>query len=521
MKHFARSIAIAILSLVVLSASAFAATGAAKPSGKLTAAVGTFAFETFLPGEGSIAGEVYWDPIYDYMFYEDDHGSIVPGLITNWKLSDDHRAWTLTVRQGVKWHNGRELDAKDIAFNFDYWITSPKSTHNTTSVIGQNIESVKVTGKYSLEVTLKKPQALFLNWLSWAVSAPVVPREYGTMDPSQAREHPIGTGAWKFVSRRIGENVKFEAVGEHWLHVPAFKELELKLVPEPSTRLAMLKNGEADIIDLPLSFKREVSGLPFKIIRATDSFSTFIFFGGMYNDPKAPAYDPNLPTRKLEVREALNLAIDRQAIADHVFQGEARPEVVPMPLPTQLGYKSEWKPYPYDPSKAKQLLIEAGYPDGFDIQLMSYPRPGIPDVPLMIEAIADYWSRIGVKVKIVKTEWGAIRPVVRARKAKFAAPDSQGLAPPDVIAFVFGDPFYEFNISSKVDAAVDRVKAAATREEMATALEQLANATIEEYGVVPMDLVNQVYVVNPKTVGGWPVKAHQGGLNRLSYVSKP
>jgi ABC-type transport system substrate-binding protein len=105
----------------------------------------------------------------------------------------------------------------------------------------------------------------------------------------------------------------------------------------------MLKRGEVDIIDVPLSFKKEIAGLPITVFRAADAFSSYLFFSGMYQE-QAPGYDAQLPWRNRAVRRALNLAIDRQAIADHVFGSEARPAAVIQPLPSQLGFKPSWHP---------------------------------------------------------------------------------------------------------------------------------------------------------------------------------
>ena len=141
---------------------------------------------------------------------------------------------------------------------------------------------------------------------------------------------------------------------------------------------------------------------------------------------------------------------------------------------------------------------------------MSYPRPGVPDIPLMVEAVADIWSRIGINVTIEKTEWGAIRPLVRGRQVNnFGAPITQGLASPDIIAILLGPPFYFFNTSAEITPAGAAVKGARTGEEMARALGELGDAVIKEYALVPISLPNQIYVVDPKTVGSWPVHAHQ------------
>lgn len=455
------------------------------------------------------------------MFYQDEKGGIEPGLIEAWHISDDGRTYTFTVRQGVKWHNGRLLDAEDIAFNFRYWILSPLSKHNTSAILIKNVISCDATGPHQVTVKLKHPQPLLLDWLSDSASSIVVPKEYGMMDADKVRQQPFGTGSWKFDSRSLGEDIRYTAFTEHWRKVPQFKDLVLKLIPEPSTRLAMMQRGEADIIDVPLSFRKEVAGVPVKVIRAADAFSSYLFFAGMYKDKEAPGYDPKLPWRDKRVRQALNLAIDREAIADHVFQGEARPAAVIEPLPAQLGFKASWKPYPFRPDEAKALLAEAGYPNGFEINLESYPRPGVPDIPLMVEAVADYWNRIGVKAKLVTTEWAVIRPLVARQQAKdFAAPITQGMGVPDVLTVILGSQLHFFNSSPVVDAAIAQVETAATVEQTATALGNLGDAMIAEYALVPIDLLNQIYGVDPKTIVSWPVRPHQGGLNRLAYATK-
>jgi hypothetical protein len=153
---------------------------------------------------------------------------------------------------------------------------------------------------------------------------------------------------------------------------------------------------------------------------------------------------------------------------------------------------------------------------------MSYPRPGVPDIPSMVEAIADYWSRIGVTAKIVKSEWDVIRPRMFSQQAKdFAAPITQGHSVPDIITVILGSQLHFFNMSDTVNAALTKVQAAGTTEEAAQALGALGDVLIDEYALVPVALLNQIYLANPKTVAQWPVHAHQGGPNHFEYATKP
>ena len=486
------------------------------PEGTLRVGVSRFQFETLDPAKAGPATHGYWDPMYDY-FFDNDGSEILGGLIDEWTSSDDGLTWVFHVREGVTWHNGRELDAEDIKWNFDWMQTRQ---HDTALVLKDNIQSVEVTGPSEVTLVLGEPVPLLLDWLSATSSYALTPREYKDTTTEDWLANPIGSGPFRYVDHSIGEFILYEAVDEHWRKVSEFAELLMTVVPEDSTRLAMLSRGEVDLIDAPLSSMPEVeaSDANLNIISVKQAVTAGVVLSGVYNED-APGYDPDRPWAKIEVREALNLAVDKQAIIDVILFGQAEPAIAASVLPWQLGWNDSWEPHPYDPERAKQLLADAGYPDGFSVTVHAYPRPGIPDLPLVIEAVAADWSRLGLDVEIFPSDWGIARPVIRSGEADFMTGHSLGVFAADLDRVLWNAPNRWFENSESIDAALVDLQAAATRDEIAVAIGAVTDAVHAEFAWVPVAIVNQLFVSNAGTIGDVPIVAHAGGLNHLEYVT--
>ena len=489
------------------------------PAGEtLRVAVSRFQFETLDPAEAGPATHGYWDPIYDYLF-DADGAEILPGLIDEWESSEDGLTWTFRVRDGVTWHNGRALDAEDIKFNFDLMETR---LHDTATVLRDVLESVTVTGPREIEIVLSEPVPLLLDWLSATSSYAIVPREYGEVTTEEWLANPIGTGPWRYLEHSVGDFIRFEALDEHWRKVPEFQFLEMAVVPEDSTRLAMISRGDVDLIEAPLSSIPEIenSEANLEVISVKQAVTAGVYFTGIYEEG-APAYDPERPWADPRVREALNLAVDRQAIIDNLLYGEAEPATVASVLPWQLGWSDDWESYPYDPQRAAELLAEAGYPDGFPVTVHAYPRPGIPDLPLVIEAVASDWSRLGLDVEIFPSDWAGIaRPLVRDGEADFLLGHAMGVFAPDLDLVLWRAPNRWFETSPVLNAALDSLAAATTRDEVEVAIGGVGDAVLREFAWVPIAIVNQIYVANADTIGDAPIVAHAGGLNHLEFVTR-
>jgi peptide/nickel transport system substrate-binding protein len=195
-------------------------------------------------------------------------------------------------------------------------------------------------------------------------------------------DHPIGSGPYKLSEWKEKVHIKLEAQDSHWrVGVPKYKYLTLKGMPEEGTRVAALKSGEVDVIKIGLASMEDLKSKGFVIKSKKEGI--LVTLKKLYTDDDSPI-------EKLEVREALNLAIDRKAILDKILLGQGRLEGAPLPMFT---WSPEYKPYPsvrYDPKRAKELLAKAGYSDGFTIYLYSYVTV-LPEVKIINEAIAGYW----------------------------------------------------------------------------------------------------------------------------------
>jgi peptide/nickel transport system substrate-binding protein len=222
-------------------------------------------------------------------------------------------------------------------------------------------------------------------------------------------KNPIGSGPYKVAKNVIGASVQLEAVDRHWREgVPKYKTLTCMLVPEESTRLAQLKTGEADIIAVSRERVPEVKAAGFHVFSKLNDQVVAVYM--------QQQWDP-VPIADTRVRQALNLAIDKEAIMKFVFAGQGVPAAM-YPIGSYGvagGADRELKPYPYDPQKAKQLLAEAGYPNGFETKIYSYVTADLPELHRLSEAVADYLEKVGVKAKITPMDRAALTTKRQAR----------------------------------------------------------------------------------------------------------
>src|SRR6058998_3995073 len=289
---------------------------------------------------------------------------------------------------------------------------SPESISSGAAALRRAVDRIEVVDDLTVRVYTKGVIPQFAASLSRAVfmEGSVMPKKYiETVGAKGFRDKPIGSGPWKFVQSIPGDKIEYEAVTyPHWRGTPQFKRLTLLLVPEQSTRLAMVRTGEAAIASIGPEAVKEARAGGMKVVYQ---------FWGLYR-PEAKSS----PLNDVRVREALSLAIDRQQIIDHVMGREAR---WPMPF-ASFRYSSDmnvarWDDWSrtalrYDPARAKQLLGEAGYGGGFRMTFWNTALPGTPFMVPIGEAVAGFWEKIGVKVETKTAEWGAFDPMARGEQ---------------------------------------------------------------------------------------------------------
>lgn len=421
---------------VATAAPANTATPAVKsPSGSLTVALSTLDTETFLPWNGGGGRTSYLAMICEYLVYLDPvTGDLKPGLATAWTMTPDGKTLSLDLRKGVQFQgNNGELTSDDVKYSIER-LAAPDSIAGPAGILRSTLASIDTPDPSKVVINLKSSLPdLLAGYLSDANQAVIVSKKYVTAaGDDKANTSPVGTGPYVLAEEhKKGGPIKLTAapnVEKHWRVVPAYKDVTFLIVPEEATRVAMLKRGEADLAPISYDSIDSIKSSNLSVVSIQKSWSPIIRLGGLIQtDPKR--YKADNPWAKLEVRQALNYAIDRDTIAKTIFKGEATPAGSGDPVPPFY----DVPPYPYDVAKAKQLLAQAGYPNGFSVSLKTYTTVPGAELPVLGEAVALYWKAIGVDVKIVPTDFATVRGEWTTGKALDYVFVHRGLA--------FADPF--------------------------------------------------------------------------------
>src|SRR5213596_469133 len=328
-------------------------------------------------------------------------GSLMAGsLAESWTVSADQRVYEFKLREGLTFHNGDPFTAEDVKFSFQ---------RAKAKLLHDKVREVVVVDPYRVRFALHEPWPDFMTFYGTFVSGAgwIVPKKYVEQVGVEGfKKHPIGLGPYKFVSYTPGVELVMEAFEGYWRKVPQVKRLVFKSVPEATTRMAMLKRGEVDVaylLDAPQA--QEVKRDP--ALRLAFSGGIAVFFLDFLEQ-----WDPKSPWHDRRVRLAANYAIDRQALSDAETLGASKPAGNFVPRTFEFALPIE--PYPYDPAKAKQLLADAGYPNGFDAGELHQ----LPPYFSLGEAIVSYFQAVGIRLKMRPMERGAYFALITSKKAK-------------------------------------------------------------------------------------------------------
>ena len=276
-------------------------------------------------------------------------------LAEAWSVSKDGLVYEFVLRKGATFHNGDPVTAEDVKFSFERYRGA------AAKLLKERVAAVEVVDRQKVRFRLQKPWLDFMTFFATPATgaAWIVPKKYVEKVGDEGfKKAPVGAGPYKFVSFKPGVELVLEAYEGYWRKPPAVKRLVFRVIPDESTRLAALKRGEVDIaysITGALAEElKQTKGLTLAPTHFT--FTTWLLF--------TDQWDAKSPWHNRRVRLAANLAIDRQAINQAAYLGLSKP--ARSFVPSGMDYFWAPPPYPYDPAKAKQLLAEAGYPNGFD-----------------------------------------------------------------------------------------------------------------------------------------------------------
>ncbi|MGC9149082.1 MAG: ABC transporter substrate-binding protein [Sulfolobales archaeon] len=366
--------------------------------------------------------------VYETLVWRDPNNlSVIPLLAERWEVSSDGLVYTLYLRKGVKFHDGSEFNATVVKANFDRWF-DPTVRVPTRSQLGP-VNKTEVVDPYTLRVYLSRPYPFFIDMLAsipYITSLPVLQKF-----KNNTITEVVGTGPYKFVSWEKGKKIVLERFDDYWGPKPPIKRIEWYIMPEASTRLAALLAGDVDFAyNLPATDLERVKSNP-NLIALTPTMDRIIFIV-LVIKPNSPLADPR-------VRQALNYAIDKEAIINSILFGLAVPANDSFVPPHYLGY-FPMQPYKYDPEKAKKLLAEAGYPNGFKMVLL-HPTGRYLQDKQVAEAIQAYLANIGVQVELKTMDWPSFVATVLkpcSEKDYDAVLLGWGTAIPDAYFILFG-----------------------------------------------------------------------------------
>lgn len=344
-----------------------------------------------------------FDRLVDVEVGTDGNSKIVPSLAESWDISDDGLEYTFHLRQGVKFHNGNDFTAEDVAYTFHRMLTVEGGVN--TEFIDQikgadellagetdTLEGVEVVDDYTIKVTLKEPFAGFLASISspgvsiYDSEATEAAGDQFGMDPAVT----VGTGPFEFSSWSFNNQLVLTRNEDYWKGASGLPGVVIKIIPDTETQSMMFESGELDILDLDYaadSVDRFTETYPDQIVQGPRV--GIVYFTMNFN--KEPFQD-------VRVRKAVQMSIDRQAILDALYGGRGQVEqgIFPHGL---IGFNPDQEEIKYDPEAAKALLAEAGYADGFDMEIAA-DSSASDTMTMALEIVSDQLAEVGIRAEI-------------------------------------------------------------------------------------------------------------------------
>jgi peptide/nickel transport system substrate-binding protein len=435
-----RLFSLAVLALALIFGAG--ATRAGEPQGQLTWGVHTTLAPTwFDPAEtsGIVTPYMVMYALHDAVLKPMPGQALAPGLAESWTSSEDALTYEFALRKGAKFHNGEEVTAEDVKFSFERY---RGAAHK---LLKDRVAAIEIVDSRHIRFHLKQPWPDFLTFYVSATGAGwIVPKKYvERVGEDGFKKAPVGAGPYKFVSFTPGQQLTLEAFDQYWRKTPNVKRLVLRLIPDESTRLAALKRGEIDIAysmtgELAEEIQR-TRGLTAKPIVVQTPF--WLYFADQW-DAKSPWHDQR-------VRLAANLAIDRESNNQALTLGHSR--LTGSIIPENFDYF--WTPPApvYDPVRARKLLADAGYPNGFDagdfycdLSFTKYAEP-----------VLDNLHAVGIRAKLRPLERAAFYGAYADKSLKnivLGSSGAYGNAATRLEAFVAKGGTYVYGSYPDIDA---------------------------------------------------------------------
>lgn len=363
-----------------------------------------------------VSGGVVASKLYNGLVRYDEELRIIPDLASKWQVLEDGRVYTFELKTGVKFTNNREVTAEDIKYSFkrilDPRTRSPrqwvfervKGSREFIEGKAEDVAGLKVLDRNTIQIELEKPFAPFIGFLAMS-AAYVVPMEEVRRLGEEFGEHPVGTGPFSLLEWRHDEEILLLANQNYFEGPPRIKGIAYRIIPQDLTAIAEFTSGGLDIMGIPSAeFPRFMNDLRFRPYILQQPGLNVYYLGLNCSKP---------PFDRLRVRQALNYAIDKELILKAILADRGIISHGPIP-PVIAGFNEAIPAYPYDPDKAKELLIEEGLGDGLSMKI--YQRTS-QEALSITQAIQAQLKRVGIKAEIVSLEWSAFKEAINKGEA--------------------------------------------------------------------------------------------------------
>jgi peptide/nickel transport system substrate-binding protein len=518
---------------------------------RLKIAVAPLGWDTNFTWLQSRSGQLDKRPALEYLVGIDRHtGAYIPQLAEKWDMAPDGKSWTIALRKGIQFHdNWGEFTARDVRHAV-FLISQPESVQTDAGFwrsvmgIGKNdssedvakkvAEGVEIVNDYQVVFRLKYAVPEFFDSIS--ANADLVMESKKRWDAGGKElygQKVVGTGPFEFVERKVGSYVLYKRVENHWRQTPEYKELEFRWVPEGVTRLATLLAEEVHISDVDRALQQDAVAKGMKVIPSKmHAMQHQWYFGGMYF-ATPDKLDQKIPFVDKRVRQAMNKAINRNALAQSLFGGKVLPVRIPgyHPELDPVLWPGIWNPdwdkrfedlYGYDPVQAKALLTEAGYKEGFEFTMYLFTLPGLPEQVDVGQAIALDFQAVGLKPKLVEVDFPRVREQYRTKTIHGALWGGRNALRALEMARIFNKAKDSVVYSYEhpyIEERLDALSKVVDRAERARLLREIGDHGFNEFASMPLFFLYADASINPKYIAEYVFPGViTGFFTHLEYV---
>jgi peptide/nickel transport system substrate-binding protein len=399
---------------------------------------------------------------------------MTPSLAESWSGSKDGLTYDFVIRKGVKFHNGDPVTAEDVKFTFERYKGA------SAKILKDHVKEIQIVAPNHVRFVLKEPWPDFMAFYGTSATGAgwIVPKKYiEKVGEEGFKKAPVGAGPYKFVSFQPGVELVLEAFPQYWRRAPSVKRLVMRSIPDETTRAAAVKTGEADLAYLFTGPAAE------ELKRSPGVRIVAPLLYGMYWMDFLDQWDPKSPWHDKRVRTAANIAIDRKAINQSEMLGLGK--LAASNIPPEFDFALKLEPPAYDPKRAKQLLVEAGYPNGFEAGDLT----PLPPYTTLAESVGNMLQAIGIRTHVRTMERATFLSTWREKKLHgllIGATGAAGNAAARIEPFFTKNGFYAYGSLPEIDDLFARQAKELDRKQREAHLHQIQKLIADNVLIAPI-----------------------------------